>query len=293
MEIIKYKDISFRCKIIVIGNFDGVHLGHIKLIEFAKGFGDVSILTFTPHPKIVLDGIKRNFLLTLDEEKLEIFNKLGIDDIHFVRFTKEFSNFSPERFVDNVILKIKPEKVVVGYDFKFGKGRSSDAETLKQICMKKGINVEIFPEVLFQNEPVKSSKIRNSIIKGDFDNIERLLLRKYEFKGNVVKGEGIGKKIGFPTSNLEVDEMKLLPESGVFKVIVNDVYKGMLYIGSKPTLDKEGRFIEVHIFDFKGDLYGKTLRISFIEKLRDEIRFKSLEELKKQLIMDKEKALKR
>lgn len=291
MEIIRYRDISFKSEILVIGNFDGVHLGHLKLIDFAKRLGNVSVLTFTPHPKIVLDGINRNFLLTLDEEKIEILNSIGVNDIHFVKFTKEFSDFTPERFVDNVIVKVKPECIVVGYDFRFGKGRFYDSEILKEICSRKGLKVEIFPEVMLNREPVKSSKIREKILNCEFDEAKKLLSRNYSFTGEVIKGEGIGERIGFPTSNLKVDEMKLLPEKGVFKVIVNDKFKGMLYIGSKPTFSRKGRFIEVHIFDFEGKLYGEKLKIGFVEKLRDEIKFKSLEELKKQLIIDKENSL--
>uniref|UniRef100_A0A7C4U951 Riboflavin biosynthesis protein n=1 Tax=candidate division WOR-3 bacterium TaxID=2052148 RepID=A0A7C4U951_UNCW3 len=288
---INWKDIDFNSHILVIGNFDGIHIGHIRLIEFAKSFGDVTLLTFTPHPKMVLNGIHSNFLLTLDEEKVKILSDLNVKDIHFLCFTREFANFTSSDFLKNVILKIKPEIIIVGYDFKFGKGRSSDAEGLKSLCREYNIEVKIFPEVLLNNKPVKSSDIRDLVLKGEIEEVRKFILRDYSFEGEVIKGEGIGERIGFPTSNLDVDPKKILPESGVFKVLVNDKYYGMLYIGSKPTFSKEGRFIEVHIFDFNENIYGSKLSIIFLKKLRDEIKFNSLEELKKQLIIDKQKAL--
>lgn len=291
--------------VVTIGTFDGVHLGHQKVIlrlkEIAKKHnGESVIFTFYPHPRLVTSTSETNLrLLTTLEEKKMLFEKFGIDHLVVYPFNKAFSELTYNEFVEQILVeKMKTRCLVVGYDHKFGKNREGGFEYLKKCAKKFNFEVEKLDALLVDEENVSSTKIREALQSGDIKKANHYFGYKFSLLGTVISGKQVGRKIGFPTANIKTsDKHKIIPGYGVFavKIIVNNKnYKGMLNIGSRPTFNKnaDNRSIEVNIFDFSDNIYNHEIRLIFIDKIRDEQKFSGVEMLVEQLRKDKIKALK-
>jgi riboflavin kinase/FMN adenylyltransferase len=295
----------FTNAVITIGTFDGVHTGHQQIIrlmktEAAKVSGETVIITFHPHPrKIIKPGDKPLFLLNTLEEKIELLEKAGIDHLVVVPFTEAFANQTAEEYIqDFLVSTFHPHSIIIGYDHHFGKGRKGNYALLKEKGIEFNYHVKEIPAHLLQEVAISSTKIRNSLLSGDIETANNCLGYSYFFSGQVIAGNKLGRTIGYPTANIQIEtEDKLTPGNGVYAVeIQNSKVKkqklgGMMNIGVRPTIDGLNRVIEVNIFDFDADIYGDTLTITLIKHLRSEKKFDGLEELKKQLAKDKQKAL--
>ncbi|PIB33984.1 riboflavin biosynthesis protein RibF [Reichenbachiella sp. 5M10] len=288
--------------IVTSGTFDGVHVGHQKILKkivrLAKEQGGKSaVLTFWPHPRFVLFPDDTSLkLLTTFEEKAAILEKVGIDYLIRIEFTKAFSQLSSERFIQDVLVdKIGTKKLVIGYDHKFGKNREGSFEYLKENCKRFHFEVEEIPRQDIEDVGVSSTKIRKALLEGDVHLAQEFMGRPYSLTGTVVAGKRIGTELGFPTANLRLQAAyKVVPKDGVYAatVSVRGEEKGaMLNIGFRPTVEGVSRVIEAHLFDFKEDIYGEEMTVSFIKRLRDEQRFDSLEALKIQLLEDQKNSL--
>ena len=286
--------------VVTIGTFDGVHLGHQAIFKKMKGIaqsigGQTVVVTFQPHPRQVLniDSSHLRFLTT-PEEKLAKFEEFGIDNVVIINFTKEFSRTPSEVFIkDYIIDNIKPAYIVVGYDHHFGKNRMGDFGLLNDLMRKYNFRVERVAAQDVENIAISSTKIRNALAVGNVKNANRLLGYTYSVTAEVVVGNKIGRTLGFPTANLELPREYMLLNGGVYASLVDydgKVYKAMANIGHRPTIGDRAEdqpIIEVNLFDFDGDLYGQILRVSFIDRIRDEEKFSGLDELKAQLERDR------
>ena len=288
--------------VITIGTFDGVHLGHKKIIKrlqhiaSEKGLQSV-ILTFFPHPRMVLQTALEIKLLNTIEERQEILSDLGLDHLVIKEFTEEFSKLSAEQYVKNILVdELNAKYIIIGYDHRFGRNRRANIKDLIAFGKLYNFNVEEISVKDVEDVAVSSTKIRNALIMGDIKTANSFLGYEYFLTGTVVKGKQIGKQIGFPTANIYIKEdYKLIPKNGAYVVksyIGNSLYFGMMNIGTNPTVDGTKQSIEVHFFDFDQDLYNNKLKIELLEPLRNERKFESLESLKEQLKIDKENALK-
>lgn len=286
--------------VLTVGTFDGVHLGHRKiiarLIDLAKAInGESVIFTFDPHPRKIVAPAESNLrLLTTLDEKIELFEQSGIDHLIVYPFTPEFAQLTYEQFVEQILVgQIHTKSLVVGYDHKFGKGRQGDFEFLKECADRHEFQIEKLDVLLVNESNVSSTKIREAIQIGDFDTANAFLGYSFVLHGTVVEGQKLGRQIQFPTANIEAsDPDKIIPGYGVYAVqakVQNKTYRGMLNIGSRPTVNRNAdhRSIEVHLFDFDSDIYGKHLELIFFRKLREEQKFESLDALKEQLARDK------
>lgn len=276
--------------VITLGTFDGLHLGHQQIVNTViqksiKSGGRSFLLTFNPHPRKVIPGRNDIKLLNTLEEKTEILEKLGLENLFIINFTSEFSRQSPEDFVKKyLIYGIGLNEVVIGYDHHFGKGRDGNFELLQQMGSKFNFHVTIVPEYSVEGETVSSTKIRNALIAGDVIKAAKMLGRNYSFKGVIVRGDGRGKKLGFPTANISVDDQdKLLPASGIYAaecIVDNEKHYGLLSLGSRPTFHTDGDVVpEFYIFDFDREIYDKIMQVNLIEKIRDQEKFDSVEKL--------------
>lgn len=292
-----------RRPVVTIGTFDGVHLGHQKVIlrlqEFAKLHnGETVIFTFHTHPRLVTSPDEKNLrLLTTLNEKIKLFEKYGIDHLIVYTFDKEFAELSYIEFVEKILVeKIGTHCLVIGYDHKFGKNREGSFDYLKKCAEKFAFKIERLDALLVDEDNVSSTKIRNALESGDIEKANRFLGYNFTLHGKVVEGKQVGRKLGFPTANIEAsDKHKIIPGYGVYAVIVElngSEYKGMLNIGTRPTFNNnaDNRSIEVNIFDFDGDIYKKEITLRFARKIRDEQKFESVEMLIEQLKKDKENA---
>ncbi|MCH7954455.1 MAG: bifunctional riboflavin kinase/FAD synthetase [Candidatus Marinimicrobia bacterium] len=293
---------SSHDRVLTVGTFDGVHLGHQKIIEAIiesakKRNLKSTVVTFDPHPKEVIstpDGTDKIELLTTLEEKLEALSKFDIDTVIVIQFTMEFSRTDPDAFVTDILCKkFKAKEIIVGYDHNFGKDRSGNHKTLLSLGEKCGFSVKMVGPFDLMDGAVSSTRIRKLLSgEGDVETASKLLSRLYSITGSVVKGEGRGRKINFPTANIKLhNDSKVIPKNGVYCVNVlrdGKSQKGMCNIGFRPTFDGSDRTIEAHILsDDLGDLYGEEISLEYISRLRDEFRFNSSEELIKQLQKDK------
>lgn len=284
--------------VLTIGTFDGVHVGHQKILqqvkkEAEKIGGESVLFTFFPHPRMVLypesHGLK---LLQTQEEKMAKLARVGVENCIVYPFTFDFSRLSAIEFVRDILVnKLQIKKLVIGYDHQFGKNREGNIEFLKEICEVYGFEVIEIPAQDIDAVNVSSTKIRKAILHGDLAKANEYLGERFELTGTVVHGQAIGKTIGFPTANIQVNsELKLIPGNGVYAVTVSlkdSDYIGMLNIGNRPTVnDSADRTIEVHILDFIGEIYAEEITVKFIDKLRDEKQFKDLQELQNQLKED-------
>ena len=287
--------------VVTSGTFDGVHRGHQKVLTRLKEIternsGETVVITFWPHPRLVLHPEDQTLkLLNTFEEKAALLKEQGIQHVVRIPFTKEFSQLSSEEFIKNILIdKIGTRKLVIGYDHHFGKNREGSFDQLKASGPKWGFDVEEIPAQDIDHITVSSSAIRKALELGDVSGASQFLGRSYSITGLVVKGDKLGRVMGYPTANIDIDShYKLVPSDGIYAVHVIHAgkrYGGMLYIGSRPTIEGARRSIEVNIFDFDKEIYGEELTVYFEKLIRKDTKFKDLEELKIQLHKDKELA---
>jgi riboflavin kinase/FMN adenylyltransferase len=288
--------------VVTSGTFDGVHIGHQKILfrlnEIARIHnGETVVITFWPHPRLVLHPEDSSLkLLNTFEEKAELLKEQGVQHLVRIPFTKEFSQLSSTAFINQILVnKIGTKKLVIGYDHHFGKNREGSFEELKKNAPAYGFDVEEIPQQDVDHVGVSSTKIREALENGDIGTANHFIGRPYSITGRVVPGDKLGRLLGFPTANIEVDtKFKLIPADGIYAVTVgyeNHAFKGMLYIGNRPTVNGTKRNIEVNIFDFARDIYGDSLTLLFHTLIRHDAKFNDLEGLKNQLTEDKKAAL--
>ncbi|MGD9931228.1 MAG: bifunctional riboflavin kinase/FAD synthetase [Mangrovibacterium sp.] len=294
------QDFQVKNPVLTIGSFDGVHLGHVKIIDRLKEIaqqnqGESVIFTFYPHPRLVLFPKEHNLrLLTTLQEKIRLFERAGIEHLIVYPFSKAFSELSYTEFVRQILVeKLNIKSLVVGYDHKFGKNREGGFEMLQELSEIYNFNLEKLDVLLMDDINISSTKIRNALEQGDVLRANKFLGHPFTLHGTVVEGQKLGRKIQFPTANIEAsDPNKIIPGYGVYAVFVhvdNQKFMGMLNIGTRPTVNKNAdhRSIEVHILQYDGNLYGHEIELEFIRKVREEQKFSSIEELKMQLELDK------
>ena len=310
----------FQHAVITIGTFDGVHKGHRQLIEkmqeTAKSTGgETVIITFNPHPrKVVSSTILGIRLINTLDEKLELLEQLGINHVVVVPFTDAFANQPPEDYIRNFLVeKFHPQTIIIGYDHRFGRDRLGDYRLLERNAPVFGYQLKEIPKHILENISISSTNIREAILHSDIDTANKLLGYDFFFSGVVVHGDKLGRELGYPTANMKiVNEEKITPGNGIYAVYVsipentggapgkfrpgrakdNRIYKGMMSIGFRPTVDGKKRVIEVNIFDFESDLYGQAITVYVKKYLREEIKFDGLKELIKQIDQDKVESLK-
>lgn len=288
---------QFKFPVVTTGTFDGVHVGHKKILDRIKEIarlnnGETVLITFYPHPRMILfpedNDIK---LLTSQEEKIKLLERCGVDNLIIIPFSKEFSRISSLDFVRNILVnKIGTKKLVIGYDHHFGRNREGSFEHLKEFGPVYGFEVEEIPAQDVDEISVSSSKIRQSLLEGNIDLANGFLGHAYSISGIVVKGDQIGRTLGYPTANIKVDfAYKLIPQFGIYLVKVNvmgSTYFGALNLGIRPTFAEKSLQIEVNIFDFDGEIYGEKIEIYFLKKIREEKKFETIDELKIQIGVD-------
>jgi riboflavin kinase/FMN adenylyltransferase len=294
---------SAKHPVVTIGTFDGVHLGHQKILqkinkEAEKVGGESVLFTFHPHPRIVLNPENHNLkLLQTQEEKIDKLARIGLQNLIIYPFTTDFSNLTALEFVRDILVKkIKVKTLVIGYDHQFGKNREGGIEFLQSVSEEFGFSVIEIPVQEINDVNVSSTKIRNALLEGDIALANSYLTDSFELTGKVVEGQALGRKLGFPTANLDLEtELKLIPRNGVYavEVILNDgrQKQGIMNIGSRPTIHAFGQLsLEVHILDFNEDLYGQTLRVQFLDAIRKERTFANTDELIEQIKKDEKHA---
>ena len=287
--------------VVTIGTFDGVHLGHQKILSRVRELaaaqnGESVIITFWPHPKYVLNPGNTMKLLSTFDEKAEYLDELGIDHLIRIPFTNEFSRVTSEEFVTKILIeKIGTKQLVIGYDHRFGKNREGSFEYLQENATNLGFEVAEISRKDVDHLTVSSTKIREHILQHKIHLANKLLGRAYQFSGIVVKGQQLGRKIGFPTANIEIAEKyKLIPSNGVYAVRVTVQGKlrlGMMNIGIKPTIGKQAMSIEVHVFNFDKEIYGIHLKVEVVKQIRKEMKFNDLQDLSDQLKIDSQRAM--
>ena len=288
--------------VVTIGTFDGIHLGHQKilsrLIKSSKNKDLNSVvLTFFPHPRIILNKYNEVKMIDTLDEKIIHLNEIGIDSLVIHPFDKNFSLLSANQFIkDFLVDKLKIKHIIIGYDHRFGKGREASVTDLKNYADDYDFTVEEIKAQEIEKITVSSTKIRNSINQGDIKTTEKYLGRSFNLTGKIVKGDGLGKKINYPTANIFIEETyKIIPKDGVYLVetIIKDkLFNGMMNIGHRPTIGTKIKSIEVHLFNFNEDIYGQVISIKMISKIRDEKKFSSIQALKEQLVKDENYCLK-
>jgi riboflavin kinase/FMN adenylyltransferase len=287
--------------VITIGTFDGVHIGHQKIlnkiINHAKSTElKSSVLTFFPHPRMVLQKDADIKLLNTIDEKVTILERLGLDILIIHPFTKEFSRLTATAFVRDILVNtLNIKKVIIGYDHRFGRNRNANIQDLIAFGNALDFTVDEIPAQEIDDVSVSSTKIRKALEDGDIDTANSYLGYEYMLTGTIVKGKGIGRKLGFPTANLSIaEDYKLIPKNGAYivKSTLNEqlVY-GMMNIGFNPTVNGTEKSIEINFFDFDSDLYEKKIQVDILARLRDEHKFESVDALKAQLAKDKKKSV--
>ena len=284
--------------VVTSGTFDGVHLGHQKILKRLNEVAELTngesvVITFYPHPRSVISPDNQIVkLLSTLEEKIELLEKSGVNNLLIVPFTREFSELSSEEFIQKILIEtIGTKTLVIGYDHRFGKNREGGFDYLKLNKEKYGFGIEEISRQDIENVGVSSSKIRKALQEGDVPSADHFLGRNYSLSGVIVKGKQLGRTIGFPTANIQVREIaKLIPLDGVYAVKVyykDEAFGGMLNIGNRPTVDGTFQTVEVNIFEFDQEIYGEKLTIEFLQKIRNEQKFNGLDELKTQIAKDK------
>jgi riboflavin kinase / FMN adenylyltransferase len=287
--------------VVTSGTFDGVHLGHQKILARVREIasrekGETVVITFWPHPRLVLHPEDESLkLLNTFEEKASLLKDQKIEHLVRIPFTKEFSQLSSEEFIQKILVEtIGTKKLVIGYDHHFGKNREGSFEQLKANAPRYGFEVEEIPRQDVDHVGVSSTKIRNALLHGDIETANHFLGRPYSLTGRVVAGDKIGRLMGFPTANIDVDtKYKLIPMFGIYAVTVkhvNETYGGMLYIGYRPTINGTKLNVEVNIFNFHKEIYGEELTVEFHKLIRNDEKFSDLEQLKVQLKADEKTA---
>ena len=286
-----------RPTIVTIGTFDGVHIGHQKILnQITKGAHDLNceslVLTFFPHPRMVLqEGTEMKQLNTLDE-KISLLDNLGIDNLVVHPFDKDFSRLTAEDFVKEVLVDVfKVKKIIIGHDHRFGRNRTANIDDLIIFGETYGFEVEQISVKEIDAVSISSTKIRNALLEGNIELADTYLGYNYPLTGIVSKGKQLGRTIGFPTANIKIEESyKLIPLNGVYiakSIIEGKSIYGMMNIGTRPTVDGTTQTIEIYFFDFNQDIYNQKITISLIKRIRDEQKFESVDALKIQLGMDK------
>lgn len=284
--------------VVTIGTFDGVHLGHRKIISRIKELADMAnsetvILTFFPHPRMILHPEDQDIrMINTMNEKAELLEQLGVDHLIITPFSRDFSNQTAEEYIRHILVeKIGTKKIVIGYDHRFGKDRQGGLPELQRLAPQYGFEVIEIPEQDIHDVAVSSTRIRKALLNNDIDLANEFLGYDFFISGKVTRGDQIGRQIGYPTANIMVEETyKLIPADGIFAVEVylhGQAYKGMGYIGHRPTINGMTRNIEVNIFDFDQDIYSQSIRMKLLHFVRGDIKFESLDQLKKQLGKDK------
>ena len=286
---------------ITIGTFDGVHIGHREILERMMDAAEnqelrSTVLTFFPHPRMVLQKDADIKLLNTIDEKSRILDNLGLDQLIIHPFTKEFSRLTATDFVRDILVnKLKTKKIFIGYDHRFGRNRNADITDLKAFGSTLNFEVEEIPAQEVEAVSVSSTKIRKALEEGDIATANQYLGYPYMLTGNVVKGHGLGRQIGYPTANIEIPQTyKLIPKNGVYVVcsmMRDEKVYGMMNIGQNPTVPGKGFSIEVHFFDYDEDLYDDEIQVDILYRIRDEIKYDSMEALTAQLHKDKEISL--
>ena len=292
---IKDKKLNIEPSVAAIGNFDGVHLGHKKVLEEAKKLSTekklpISVLTFEPHPREFFSSEKNNFLLQTNSQKIETLRKHGIDNLINLKFDKNLSELHPEEFIEKILFKnLSLKHVFVGKDFKFGKNRKGDIDTLKNIGTKYNIGVSSISLKTLNTVSISSSKIREHLKSGNIIEANKLLGRPYKISGLVIEGDKRGRSINFPTANIKLGNL-IMPAFGVYSVsikgIENKIYNGIANIGRRPTVNDRGVLLEVNIFDFNYNIYGKEISVNLLNFIRKEKKFDGIESLKTQIKND-------
>lgn len=293
------KDVTYdENSIVTLGTFDGVHIGHREIIDTVvnkadKLGGRSFVITFYPHPRKVISGDNQLKLLNTPDEKAVLLEALGVENLLIINFTKEFSRLTPDEFVDKIILKtIGAKEIVIGHDHHFGRGRGGNIDFLIDKGKEAGFKVTVIPEYKTDDVGINSSLIRKELRAGEIANVNKYLGRFYSFTGKVVKGDGRGKELGFPTANLKTENNdKLLPAIAIYAVelfIENQKHLGLLSIGRRPTFYEQGELVaEVYIFDFNENIYGKDVTLNVVERIRGEEKFSSADELIDRMNIDK------
>jgi riboflavin kinase/FMN adenylyltransferase len=292
--------VNFQKTWLTIGSFDGVHVGHQRLIRelnnVAHKAGEKSVvLTFHPHPAVILRGRMDAFYLTAPSERANLLDELGTDIVITHPFTYELSQSTAREFILYLLAHLGFRQLWVGYDFALGKGREGNVNYLRQLGEELGFQLHIVEPISSDGRIISSSQIRNLLVEGEIEEVNKLLGRSYRVVGEVVHGDGRGKKIGIPTANLETGNEKLIPGAGVYacKVQIMDrLWPAAVNIGTRPTFENSNpvSHVEAHILDYSGDLYSQQLAVEFISRLRGEERFKSVEELIHQVQHDIDRA---
>jgi riboflavin kinase / FMN adenylyltransferase len=304
-----HKDIEhlpkFKNAVVTIGTFDGVHPGHQEIIsrlksEAARIHGETVIITFHPHPrKIVYNETKKVELINTIEERIMLLAAKGIDHLVIVPFTQGFSELQPNEYIEQFLkAKFDCSVVIIGYDHKFGKDRKGDYTLLEEYAIKGFFELKEIPQHLINDSSVSSTIIRNSLKEGDIKRANALLGYAFFFEGKVVKGDQRGRTIGFPTANIELtSNEKIIPGNGVYVVELKitgmdkRIFQGMMNIGVRPTVDGTKRTIEINIFDFNEDIYGRTVTVTVKKHLRAEQKFNGIDALKQQLEKDRQESI--
>lgn len=288
--------------VLTLGTFDGIHLGHKKIIDKLKKRaatvkGRSLLITFNPHPRKIINtgnGIK---LITTNDEKIKLISELGVENLLLINFTKEFSQLTSEEFIKNYVIdKIGLKEIVIGYDHHFGKGRSGDVNTLRKLAVHYDFDVTMVEALKVNNENVNSTAIRKALQEGNIKKVNQFLGRKYSFNGLVVEGDKRGRTLGFPTANIDInDQDKLLPCFGIYAVNIfvdGQKYNGLMSIGIRPTFFSEGSMVvEVYIYDFNMEIYGSEVTVEVVDWIRGEEKFSSADDLVDQMQRDKEKGI--
>ncbi len=280
--------------VLTIGVFDGVHLGHKYLIsrltEHAKQQNSLSgVVTFRQHPQEVLSPRTKLPCLTTLAERIRLIKDEGVDEIVVLPFTHGLADLSARQFISSLQKYLRMQGLVIGPDFALGKNREGNASTLHALGQDMNFTVIVTPPIIINGEVVSSTAIRNALANGDMKRVHSLIGRYFSVSGRVTTGTHRGVQLGFPTANLELDPEQALPADGVYATWVhidNKAYESMTNIGKRPTFGSNQRMVEVHVLDYHGDLYGHELKIDIIERLRDEKRFSTAEELRKQIAED-------
>ncbi len=286
--------------VVTVGTFDGVHRGHWAVLseirERALASGRRSVLvTFHPHPLRIVRPEAAPPLLTTSEEKKEILAESGLDAVVFLPFTPVLAQYEPVRFVDEILIgRLAVSELVIGYDHGFGRGRSGDVTTLREIGSQRGFRVDVVPPVDVEGESISSTRVRAAVAAGEMSAVRSALGRPYALRGLVVRGDGRGRTLGFPTANLQVlGADKLVPPPGIYAVraaLRTGMHAGALHVGPRPTFQGSTPTIELHLLDFDADLYGERLRVDFIEYLRPVAPFDSVQALVEQMRRDVDQA---
>lgn len=276
---------------VALGSFDGLHIGHLSLIDQVtniakKNNGKSMVFTFKNHPRKFINPTTTIKLLMENDNKIDILEEKNIDIAYFANFNEQFMKVSPEEFVKFLCVNLNVKGIVVGFNYKFGYKNSGDIKLLKELKEKYGYELYIMEPCTYKDQVVSSTRIRKELDNGNVEEASNMLNRPYFIKGKIIDGRKIGREIGFPTANLDYNKNIILPKIGVYYTNVevnNKIYKGITNIGNNPTVNGENITVETNILNFEENIYGKVIKLYFIKKIRDQKKFNSIEDLKKEL----------